>query len=123
MGPFHSKKGLGVGGTKKRVRIVEQETKRLQQVSRGLFPSEVPPLILMCISRATRNPLLQVLAHPQYRADPIAAITTHLSSKLPMAPEPPKQKADPQRIKQQKARRKWEQRLLQKQDGSDMTVD
>jgi hypothetical protein len=26
------KKGLGVGGTKKRVRIVEQETKRLQQV-------------------------------------------------------------------------------------------
>ena len=93
---------------------MEQETKRLQQVSTlpvvaGL--TDCPDV------HATGNLLLQVLAHPQYRADPIGAITTHLSSQLPAAPELPKQQADPQTVKQQKARRKWEQRL-NKQDGS-----
>jgi hypothetical protein len=64
----------------------------------------------------------QVLAHPQYKANPIAAVMSHLSSTLPAAPEPPKPAADPLVLKQQKARRKWEQRL-QRQTGSAMTVD
>ena len=64
----------------------------------------------------------QVLAHPQYQADPIAAITAHLSSTLPSAPEPPKPKADPAVRKQQKARRKWEQKM-QKRDVDEMTDD
>ncbi len=66
--------------------------------------------------------LKQVLGHAQYQANPIAAITSHLSSTLPAAPEPPKPKATPQDRKLQKARRKWEQKLKQ-QDASAMHDD
>ncbi|CAL8463378.1 g2912 [Coccomyxa elongata] len=76
-------RGLGAGGTRKRLRLVEKETKRLHQV----------------------------LAHPQYRSDPIAAITSHLSATLPPPPEAPKPKPDPSMRKQQKALRKWKQKL------------
>ncbi|CAK0740061.1 hypothetical protein CVIRNUC_001221 [Coccomyxa viridis] len=76
-------KGLGVGGARKRLRLVERESKRLQQV----------------------------LSHPQFQADPISAITHHLTANLPPAPEAPKPKADPLMRKQQKARRKWEKKL------------
>ena len=55
--------------------------------------------------------IVQVLSHPQFQADPISAITHHLSANLPPAPEAPKPKADPLMRKQQKARRKWEKKL------------
>ena len=63
-----------------------------------------------------------MLGHAQYQADPIAAITSHLSSTLPAAPEPVKAKAMPQHRKQQKARRKWEQKLKER-DASAMSDD
>jgi hypothetical protein len=34
--------------------------------------------------------LRQVLAHPQFKNDPIAAITSHLSATLPPPPQPAK---------------------------------
>ena len=55
--------------------------------------------------------IVQVLSHPQFQADPISAITYHLSANLPPAPDAPKPKADPLMRKQQKARRKWEKNL------------
>ena len=55
--------------------------------------------------------IVQVLSHPQFQADPISAITHHLTANLPPAPEAPKPKADPLMRKQQKARRKWEKKL------------
>lgn len=55
--------------------------------------------------------MAQVLAHPQYRLDPIAAITSHLAATLPPPPEAPKPKPDPGMRKQQKALRKWKQKL------------
>ena len=56
---------------------------------------------------------VQVLSHPQFQADPISAITHHLTATLPPAPAPetPKPKADPLMRKQQKARKKWEKKL------------
>ena len=81
------------------------------------------PLTTAALPHMLRHALLpQVLAHPGYKADPIAAVTRHLSSTLPAAPELPKPMADPLVLKQQKARRKWEQRL-QRQTGSAMTID
>mmetsp|Transcript_20281 Transcript_20281/g.61108 ORF Transcript_20281/g.61108 Transcript_20281/m.61108 type:complete len:197 (-) Transcript_20281:201-791(-) len=55
-------KGLGVGGAKKRMRINDREAVRLEQV----------------------------LGHPQFIADPIAAITAHLEATMPPKPPPPK---------------------------------
>lgn len=53
----------------------------------------------------------QVLAHPQYQSNPIAAITSHLSATLPPPPEAAKPKPDPAMRKQQKALRKWKQKV------------
>jgi len=68
-----------------------------------------PPEALACA--------VQVLAHPQFQADPISAIANHLNATLPPAPEPPKPKADPQMRKQQKAQRKWEKKLAKNTQG------
>ena len=62
---------------------------------------------------------MQVLSHPQFQEDPVAAIAHHLNATLPPAPEPPKPKADPQMRKQQKARRKSEKRLQKGSQGMD----
>ena len=153
-----AKKGLGAGGAKKRMRILQQETTRLQQASgwdvllcvgsncvTGFhsttceFPLDLPYAsdARACAALGLQWPspvgcdlhlrfdlclLNQVLGLAQYRADPIAAITSHLSSTLPAAPETPKPKATPQDRKQQKARRKWEEKLKQ-QDASAMRDD
>ncbi len=58
----------------------------------------------------------QVLAHPQFRADPIAAISSHLAATLPPTPPPPKAPADPAKRKQQKQlakQRRKERRAFQ----------
>ncbi len=117
-------RGLGAGGARKRLRLVEKETKRLHQVSplqAGDAQDEATfPLFLSFaantrsnLEAASKDPLTmsQVLAHPQYRSDPIAAITSHLSATLPPPPEAPKPKPDPSMRKQQKALRKWKQKL------------
>jgi hypothetical protein len=36
--------------------------------------------------------LQQVMQHPMYKADPIQAITNHLTATMPAAPQPPKQR-------------------------------
>jgi hypothetical protein len=64
----------------------------------------------------------QVLAHPQYQANPIAAITNHLATTLPPPPELPKPVPDPVLRKQQKARRKWEKKLQQGNDRQEMMM-
>ena len=117
-------RGLGAGGARKRLRLVEKETKRLHQVCplrAGDAQDEATfPLFLSFaantrsnLEAASKDPLTmsQVLAHPQYRSDPIAAITSHLSATLPPPPEAPKPKLDPIMRKQQKALRKWKQKL------------
>lgn len=60
---------------------------------------------------------MQVLSHPQFKADPISAIAHHLSANLPPAPEPSKPKADPLMRKQQKARRNFEKKLQKSAQG------
>ena len=60
---------------------------------------------------------MQVLSHPQFKADPISAIAHHLSTSLPPAPELPRPKADPLMRKQQKARRKFEKKLQKSAQG------
>lgn len=52
-----------------------------------------------------------MLSHPQYKANPIGAVTNHLAAALPPAPAAAKAKPDPALRKQQKARRKWEKKL------------
>ena len=66
---------------------------------------------------------VQVLSHPQFQADPVAAIAHHLNANLPPAPEPPKPKADRLMRKQQKARRKFEKRLQKSSQGMDEDSD
>ena len=51
----------------------------------------------------------QVLAHPQFKKDPLAAIATHLSATLPPAEVPQKPRknisgSQKQKLKRQKAR-------------------
>lgn len=138
-------KGLGAGGARKRLRLVEQETKRLHQVSTFLSKSlhltmlksrhewsEMHASLEMSAHRSgnrmcqvsvccheekswripdTHVCILKVMAHPQFRADPIAAITSHLSATVPPPPEAPKPKPDPAMRKQLKALRKWKQKL------------
>ncbi|KAK9815410.1 hypothetical protein WJX72_003228 [[Myrmecia] bisecta] len=77
-------KGLGVGGCKARTRITADETARLQQV----------------------------LAHPHFKANPIAAITNHLTAMLPPVPEPAKPKTpSAQELKEKRRQRKHTKRL------------
>lgn len=57
-------KGLGIGGCKKRTIICDKESERLQQV----------------------------LAHPQFKLNPIAAVTAHLTATLPPVPPMPRLK-------------------------------
>ena len=66
---------------------------------------------------------MQVLSHPQFKADPISAIAHHLSATLPPAPEPSKAKADPLMRKQQKARRKFEKKLQKTAQGMEQDSD
>jgi len=55
-------------------------------------------------------PGAQVLAHPQFAADPIAAVSNHLAATLPPAPAPAAAPADPARRKQQKQAAKQRRR-------------
>lgn len=46
-----------------------------------------------CCRRDKETTRLQhVLAHPQFKADPIAAVTAHLAATMPPAPSAPKSK-------------------------------
>lgn len=69
------------------------------------------PKHAQAISEGGRCGMPQVLAHPQYQSNPIAAITSHLSATLPPPPEAAKPKPDPAMRKQQKALRKWKQKV------------
>ncbi|KAK9839430.1 hypothetical protein WJX81_001709 [Elliptochloris bilobata] len=82
-------KGLGAGGAKARSRIVASETQRLRQVH----------------------------AHPQFRADPIAAVASHLAATLPPAPAPPKAPADPAKRRQQRQLQKQRRKERRMAEG------
>ena len=53
---------------------------------------------------------MQVLAHPQFQADPIAAVTSHLQATLP-PPEPVKAQRTNKNGSQNRRRRKDKARL------------
>lgn len=59
----------------------------------------------------------QVLAHPQFQADPIAAVASHLAATLPPAPPPPKPAADPARRRQQKQLQKQRRKERRMAEG------
>lgn len=63
-----------------------------------------------CRDRETAR-LQQVLVHPQFQADPVAAVTAHLAATLPPPPPAPK----PVR-KQQPGSRKARQRVGRQMD-------
>ena len=75
------------------------------------------------VRRVKLDMFMQVLSHPQFKADPISAIAHHLSASLPPAPELPKPKADPLMRKQQKARRKFEKKLQKSAQGMEQDSD
>ncbi len=84
--------GAAVGTLRARERIVKEESQRLQAV----------------------------LQHPQFQADPLAAIASHLEATLPPPPPPPKVKQDPRQRRLQKKLKK--QQLKAEQQGNDMDM-
>lgn len=54
--------------------------------------------------------LQQVLQHPQFVANPLAAVTSHLAATLPAAPPPPSTQAakDPAQLRREKKKRRKE---------------
>ncbi|KAG7667476.1 hypothetical protein Ndes2526B_g03482 [Nannochloris sp. 'desiccata'] len=82
--------GASVGTLKARSRIANEESERLQQV----------------------------LQHPTFQADPLAAIATHLEATMPPPPPPPKLSMDAKQKKHQKKLKKL--KLKAEQQGDDM---
>ena len=59
----------------------------------------------------------QVLSHPQFQADPLAAIASHLEATLPPPPPPLKPKMTAQQKKMQKKMKKQKLKAEQQGDG------
>ena len=64
--------------------------------------------------------LQQVLKHPQFQADPIAAIASHLQATMPPPPAPPRPQMDARQKRQQKKLKK--EKLKAEQQGDDMAL-
>jgi hypothetical protein len=62
--------------------------------------------------------LQQVLQHPTFQADPLAAIASHLAATMPAPPPLPKLPMDAKQKKHQKMMKK--QKLKAEQQGNDM---
>lgn len=84
--------GAAVGTLRARERIVKEESQRLQAV----------------------------LQHPQFQADPLAAIASHLEATLPPPPLPPKPKMDNRQRRLQKKLKK--KQFKAEQQGDDMAM-
>lgn len=65
--------------------------------------------VALCREQETER-LAKVLSHPQYQADPIAAITNHLSTTLPPPRAPPRPAADPKQRRKEKKQRQRQAR-------------
>lgn len=65
-----------------------------------------------CRDRETAR-LQQVLVHPQFKADPVAAVTAHLAATLPPPPRAPK---PARKQEQQPGSRKARQRAARQMD-------
>lgn len=85
--------GRGVGTQRGRERVAEVETQRLQQV----------------------------LSHPQFVANPLAAVASHLAATLPAAPPPPSQlpAKDAAALRREKKKRRKERARAEAAMGDD----
>lgn len=72
--------------------LVQSSAKQEQQrPGKGISSSVKRSRARLAISVSETQRLQQVLQHPTYQADPILAITNHLTATLPAAPAPQKQ--------------------------------
>jgi hypothetical protein len=62
------------------------------------------------VAQVESGRLQQVLAHPQFQADPLAAVASHLAATLPPPPQQPskQQLKDPAQLRREKKKRRKE---------------
>jgi hypothetical protein len=68
------------------------QSKQQQRSGKGTQRSIKRSKARLAVGISEMQRLQQVMQHPTYKADPILAITNHLTATMPAAPQPPKQR-------------------------------
>lgn len=88
----------------------EQKQQQQQQSRKGTGSSVKRAKARLALGLRESQRLQQVLAHPSFQADPVAAITNHLTATLPPAPAPRRGGAKQQQAGGKKAKARKQQR-------------
>ncbi|KAF6257286.1 hypothetical protein COO60DRAFT_1640105 [Scenedesmus sp. NREL 46B-D3] len=69
-----------------------QQKRQQQRSGKGTKSSIKRSKARLAVGISEMQRLQQVVQHPMYKADPIQAITNHLTATMPAAPQPPQQR-------------------------------